>query len=104
MNIQIVDYIIETDSRQFKVKDTNTEVKVKDSDEVTYKTIGYFTKFKDAIKFIANRVTIDNDDIKEVINKLNIIEKEINNLHDIVNIIKDNSDSYEDNFDKEKYE
>lgn len=86
MNMQIVDYIIETDSRQFKVKDTKIEVKVKDSDEVTYKTIGYFTKFKDAIKFIANRVTIDNDDIKEVINKLNIIEEKVDNIKHNINI------------------
>ena len=86
MKIQIVDYIIETDSRQFKVKDTNIEVKIKDSDEVTYKTIGYFTKFKDAIKFIANRVAIDNDDIKEVINKLNIIEEKVDNIKHNINI------------------
>lgn len=86
MNMQIVDYIIETDSRQFKVKDTKIEVKVKDSDEVTYKTIGCFTKFKDAIKFIANRVTIDNDDIKEVINKLNIIEEKVDNIKHNINI------------------
>ena len=86
MNMQIVDYIIETDSRQFKVKDTKIEVKVKDSDEVTYKTIGYFTRFKDAIKFIANRVTIDNDDIHKVINKLNIIEEKVDNIKHNINI------------------
>ncbi len=86
MKIQIADYIIETDSRQFKVKDTNIEIKVKDSYEVTYKTIGYFTKFKDVIKFIANRVTIDNDDIKEVIKKLNIIEEKVDNIKHNINI------------------
>lgn len=76
MKLDLGDYFIETDSRQYKVKDKSIEIKRKDG-TITNKTIGYFRTLKEALKFTANKTILDNNDINTILNKLNALEDRI---------------------------
>ena len=76
MKIDLGNYFIETDARQYKVKDKNLEIKQKDG-TINFKTLGYFTTLKQAVKFISNKAVLDCDDINLILYKLNSIEKSL---------------------------
>lgn len=76
MKMDLGNYFIETDARQYKVKDKNIEIKQKDG-TMNFKTLGYFTTLKQAVKFIANKAVLDSDDINLILYKLESIEKSL---------------------------
>ncbi len=85
MNIKIADYQIVSDERQFtvkvkKVKEAGAKTKDENIGEEYYQTIGYFTEFNSALKFIPQQVLRSNNDLSIIIDKLKQIEGDIKAL------------------------
>lgn len=82
MKITIGEFQIETDERQFIVKERGVVAEGKQTKEenignVYWKPIGYFTKFQDAIRFVPQQVLRGNDDISVIEEKLDQIRADI---------------------------
>lgn len=93
MKINVGDYFIESDERQFKVK-SKTGVD-KDGND-TYKTIAYCTTLSGALKFIPQQAIRDNYDISVVIDKLTQIERDIKAIDEYVKGNENYKERYED--------
>lgn len=85
MNIKIGDYQIVSDERQFvvktkKIKEAGVKTKDENIGEEYYQSVGYFTEFNSALKFIPQQVLRSNNDLSIVIDKLKQIEDDIKAL------------------------
>lgn len=85
MKINIGDYLIETDERQFIVKAKKTVEESRFTKEENigkeyYQPIAYCTSLNSALKFIPQQVLRSNDDITIIKEKLEQIEADINAL------------------------
>ena len=94
MKINIGDYFIETDERQFKVK--KYLGKDKDGEKDLYKTYAYCTTLSAALKFIPQQAIRDNYDISVVIDKLTQIERDIKAIDKYVKENKNYKERYEE--------
>ena len=80
MKINIGDYLIETDERQFKAKKTVEESRFTKEENIGkeyYQPIAYCTTFNSALKFVPQQVLKSNDDITVIKDKLGQIEADI---------------------------
>ena len=85
MKIDIGDYRIISDERQFIIQSVGyvTESKVTKEENIgkeKTKNLAYYTKFKSALKYLANKIVLDNDDIKIILDKLNEHERRIDEM------------------------
>lgn len=85
MKINIGDYLIETDERQFivkakKVVEESRLTKQENIGKEYYQPIAYCTSLNSALKFIPQQVLRSNDDITIIMDKLKQIEVDINTL------------------------
>lgn len=82
MKINIGDYLIETDERQFIVKAKKTVEESRFTKEENigkeyYQPIAYCTSLNSALKFVPQQVLRSNDDILVIKEKLEQIEADI---------------------------
>lgn len=82
MKINIGDYLIETDERQYTVKikkvvEEGINTKEENIGKEYWQSIGYFGTFKSALKFIPQQAVRSNDDISIIMDKLSEIERDI---------------------------
>lgn len=94
MKIDIGNYRIISDERQFIIQSVGyvTESKVTKEENIgkeKTKNLAYYTSFKNALKYIANKIILDNDDIKIIMDKLNELERKIDDMDYIPNFIKE---------------
>jgi hypothetical protein len=85
MKLQIGNYLIESDSLQFIVKEKGKVqesrfTKAENVGKEKEKAIAYLTKFEDALKFIPQEVLRTNDDISIIMDKLSQIQRDIQAL------------------------
>lgn len=85
MKINIGDYLIETDERQFivkakKVVEESRLTKEENIGKEYYQPIAYCTTFNSALKFVPQQVLRSNDDITIIMDKLKQIEVDIKAL------------------------
>ncbi|MFR1378445.1 MAG: hypothetical protein ACLSTJ_05760 [Clostridium neonatale] len=85
MKINIDDYLIETDERQFivkvkKVVEEGRFTKEENIGKEYYQPIAYCTSLNSAMKFIPQQVLRSNDDITVIKDKLKQIETDIDAL------------------------
>lgn len=82
MNLNIGDYLIETDERQYTVKikkvvEEGINTKEENIGKEYWQSIGYFGTLKSALKFIPQQAIRSNDDISIIMDKLSQIERDI---------------------------
>ena len=82
MRVEISNYIIETDSLQFILKEKGIvqEGRLTNAENVGKEkktTLGYYTKFEDALKAIPQEILKSNDDISE-------IRRQLDEIHDAI--------------------
>ena len=85
MKINIGDYLIETDERQFIVKakkrvEESRFTKEENIGKEIYKPIAYCTSFNSALKFVPQDILKCNNEISIIMDKLKQIEADINAL------------------------
>lgn len=82
MKINIGDYLIETDERQFvvKINKTVTDKESKNYGQPYVQNLAYCTTFNSALKFIPQQVLRSNDDITVIKDKLEQIEADIKSI------------------------
>ena len=85
MDIKIGDYQIVSDERQFvvkakKVKEAGAKTKDENIGEEYYQTLGYFSEFNSALKFVPQQVLRSNNDITVIKDKLEQIQADIKAL------------------------
>lgn len=91
MKINIGDYFIETDERQFivkrkKVVEESRLTKKENIGNEYWQPIAYCTTLDSALKFVPQQILRSNDDISIVIDKLSQIEREIKVIsNDMIN-------------------
>ena len=91
MKINVGDYFIETDERQFivKVKKVVEESRLAKKENIGkeyWQPIAYCTTFDSALKFVPQQALRSNDDINVVIDKLTQIERDIKAItNDMIN-------------------
>ena len=91
MKVNIGNYLIETDERQFIVKakkivEGSKLTKKENVGKEYWKPIAYCTSFESALKFVPQQVLRSNNDINIIIDKLNDIEREIKVItNDMIN-------------------
>ena len=86
MKLDLGDYKIESDERQFivQVKSVIKESKLTKEENVgkeVFKTVAYIPTLPKCLKFIANKIVLDNDDINTIKDKLDGLHKEISKLN-----------------------
>lgn len=88
MKINIGDYLIETDERQFvvKINKTVTDKKSENYGQQYVQNLAYCTTFNSALKFIPQQVLRSNDEISIIMNKLKQIEADIEALPKLIKI------------------
>ena len=91
MQIKIGDYIIVADERQYVVKEkrkieAGALTKEENVGREYYQSIGYFTDFKSALKFIPDKAIRSSDEVQEIISKLNDIHADIKALPDPIKV------------------
>lgn len=91
MKLDLGDYKIESDDRQFVVlaKSIVKESKLTKEENVgkeVFKPVAYYSNFKSVLKFIGNKVLLDNDDINTIKDKLEQLHKEIARLNKALEI------------------
>ena len=91
MDIKIGDYQIVSDERQFavkakKVKEAGAKTKDENIGEEYYQTLGYFSEFNSALKFVPQQVLRSNDDITVIKDKLEQIQADIKALPNPIKI------------------
>ena len=82
MKINIGDYLIETDERQFivkakKVVEESRFTKEENIGKEYYQPIAYCTSFNSALRFVPQQVLRSNDDITVIKEKLKQIDEDI---------------------------
>lgn len=85
MKINIADYLIETDERQFivkakKVVEESRFTKEENIGKEYYQPIAYCTTFNSALKFVPQQALRSNNEISIIIDKLKKIEADIEAL------------------------
>ena len=82
MKINIADYLIETDERQFivKINKTVTDKESKNYGQPYVQNLAYCTTLNSALKFIPQQVLRSNDEISIIMNKLKQIKADIEAL------------------------
>lgn len=88
MKINIGDYLIETDERQFivkskKVTEESRLTKEENIGKETWKAVAYCTAFSYALKFVPQRALKDNDDISVIKEKLEQIQADIKAIEEL---------------------
>ncbi|ELC8411529.1 hypothetical protein ACV3RC_14530 [Clostridium perfringens] len=87
MKIDIGDYRIISDERQFIIQSVGyvTESKVTKKENIgkeKTKNLAYYRSFKNVLKYLANKIVLDNDDTKIILDKLNELERKIDNMEE----------------------
>lgn len=77
MKINIGDYLIESDSMQFIVKEKKIVQEGENKGKEYWVNAAYCCKFDEALRFIPNEVLKSNDDINIITSKLNQIHEGI---------------------------
>ncbi|EOU1110517.1 hypothetical protein ABVP48_001958 [Clostridium perfringens] len=90
MKIDIGDYRIISDERQFIIQSVGyvTESKVTKKENIgkeKTKNLAYYRSFKNVLKYLANKIVLDNDDTKIILDKLNELERKIDDMDYIPN-------------------
>ncbi|HBI6922745.1 MAG: hypothetical protein E6363_01040 [Enterobacter sp.] len=90
MKIDIGNYRITSDERQFIIQSVGyvTESKVTKEENIgkeKTKNLEYYVSFKNALKYLANKIILDNDDTKIILDKLNELERKIDDMDYIPN-------------------
>lgn len=80
MKINIGDYLIESDSMQFVVKEEKEVQEGKNKGDKYYKNLAYCSSFDEVLRFIPNEVLRTSDDLNIIIFKLNQIHEDIKAL------------------------
>ena len=85
MKIDIGNYRIISDERQFIIQSVGyvTESKVTKKENIgkeKTKNLAYYRSFKNVLKYLANKIVLDNDDTKIILDKLNELERKIDNM------------------------
>ncbi|CAI3542874.1 hypothetical protein CNEO3_1600008 [Clostridium neonatale] len=82
MKINIGDYLIETDERQFvvKINKTVTDKESKNYGQPYVQNLAYCTTLNSALKFIPQQVLRSNNKISIIMDKLKQIEVDIDSL------------------------
>lgn len=91
MKIDLGDYRIESDERQFIVqaKSVIREGKLTKEENVgkeIFKTVAYMPTLPMCLKFIGNKIVLDNDDINTIKDKLDSLRKEISKLNKVLEV------------------
>ncbi|MDU7069121.1 MAG: hypothetical protein E6343_14270 [Clostridium perfringens] len=87
MKIDIGNYRITSDERQFIIQSVGyvTESKVTKKENIgkeKTKNLAYYRSFKNVLKYLANKIVLDNDDTKIILDKLNELERKIDNMEE----------------------
>ena len=87
MKIDIGDYRIISDERQFIIQSVGyvTESKVTKKENIgkeKTKNLAYYRSFKNVLKYLANKIVLDNADIKIILDKLNELERKIDDMEE----------------------
>ncbi|WP_221400478.1 hypothetical protein [Clostridium perfringens] len=87
MKIDIGDYRIISDERQLIIQSVGhvTESKVTKKENIgkeKTKNLAYYRSFKNVLKYLANKIVLDNDDTKIILDKLNELERKIDNMEE----------------------
>ena len=87
MKIDIGDYRIISYERQFIIQSVGyvTESKVTKKENIgkeKTKNLAYYRSFKNVLKYLANKIVLDNDDTKIILDKLNELERKIDNMEE----------------------
>lgn len=90
MKIDIGNYRITSDERQFIIQSVGyvTESKLTKDENIgkeKTKNIAYYRSFKNVLKYLANKIILDNDDTKIILDKLNELERKIDDMDYIPN-------------------
>lgn len=80
MNIKVGNYLIESDSLQFIVKEKKIKQDGEKKGEEYFVNKGYCCKFEDVLKFVCDEVLRSNDDISLILDKLTQIQADIQAL------------------------
>ncbi len=91
MKIDLGDYRIESDERQFIVqaKSVIREGKLTKEENVgkeIFKTVAYMPTLPMCLKFIGNKIVLDNDDVNTIKDKLDSLHKEISKLNKVLEV------------------
>lgn len=91
MKIDLGHYRIESDERQFIVqaKSVIREGKLTKEENVgkeIFKTVAYMPTLPMCLKFIGNKIVLDNDDINTIKDKLDSLRKEISKLNKVLEV------------------
>ncbi|HAT4309086.1 TPA: hypothetical protein I9080_002930 [Clostridium perfringens] len=87
MKINIGDYRIISDERQFIIQSIGyvTESKVTKKENIgkeKTKNLAYYRSFKNVLKYLANKIVLDNNDTKIILDKLNELERKIDDMEE----------------------
>ncbi|GAA0107349.1 hypothetical protein [Clostridium tertium] len=101
MKINIGDYFIETDERQFIVKakkivEESRLAKKENIGKEYWQPIAYCTTFNSALKFVSQQALRSNDDISVVIDKLTQIERDIKAIDEYIKENENYKERYEE--------
>ena len=101
MHINLGDYLIETDERQYTVKikkvvEVGINTKEENIGKEYWQSIGYFGTLKSALKFIPQQVIKSNDDISIIMDKLSQIERDIKAVDEDIKENENYKARYED--------
>jgi hypothetical protein len=80
MKLQVGEFLIESDSLQFVVKERRIAQEGKNKGEEYYTNPKYIVRFVDVIKYITDQILRTNDDMNEILNKLKQINLSISAL------------------------
>ncbi|WP_338630852.1 hypothetical protein [Clostridium baratii] len=91
MKLDLGDYRIESDERQFIVqaKSVIRESKLTKEENIgkeIFKTVAYLPTLPMCLKFIGNKIVLDNDDINTIKDKLDGLRKEISKLNHVLEV------------------
>lgn len=91
MKLDLGDYRIESDERQFIVqaKSVIREGKLTKEENVgkeIFKTVAYMPTLPMCLKFIGNKIVLDNDDINTIKDKLDSLRKDISKLNKVLEV------------------
>lgn len=103
MKINIGDYLIETDERQFIVKakkrvEESRFTKEENIGKEIYKPIAYCTSFNSALKFVPQDILKCNDEISVIKEKLEQIEADIKGIKEFMklDVVTISTNEYDD--------
>lgn len=85
MKLQVGEFLIESDSLQFIIKErkvygTGEDVKTENRGKEYYTNPKYVVKFCDVLKYITDQVLRTNEDMDVILDKLELINKSIKEL------------------------